>query len=310
MNYRAVTSEILADSFGTTEEDLDDECLGLLDAMDKGYRIIGGLEREKLIASILKKIEYDKQVIGAPERTNRWFEGWKENLDEFRNSDYNLDALMPKFIRKRQPIRFMGDYIIPNEEHFEHVYFNIYRTWLFKKYFNKYDSIYDIGCGSSYNLIKLCSLYPDKKVYGFDFVQSSVDIVTDLAQKHSLNASGGIFNLIEPDFDIVLDKNSLVFTSGAIEQIASKFDKFIDFILQKKPSLVVHVEPTYEVYDQEILFDYLAAKFHKKRGYTMGYLTRLKELEAEGKIEILKVKRLNFGSMFFEGFTNIIWRPL
>ena len=310
MSYKSLSLETLADSFGTTKEDFSPECLKLFDSMDKGYRVISGLEREKLIASILKRIEEDRQIIGAPERTERWLQGWKENLDEFRDSDYSLKALMPKFIRKGQPIRFMGQYIMPNEDHFEHVYFNIYRTWLFGKYFGDYESIYDIGCGSSYNLIKLCSMYPDKKVYGFDFVQSSVDIVDELAKKHSLNAKGGLFNLIEPDFDISLDDNSLVFTSGAIEQIASKFDKFIDFILEKRPSLVVHVEPTYEVYDQEILFDYLAAKFHCKRGYTMGYLPRLKKLEKEGKIEILNVKRLNFGSMFFEGFTNIIWRPL
>ena len=83
-----------------------------------------------------------------------------------------------------------------------------------------------------------------------------------------------------------------------------------DFLLEKKPSLVVHIEPIYEVYDQDILFDYLAAKFHSKRGYTAGYLPRLKELEAKGKIEILNVQRLNFGSLLFEGFTNIIWRPV
>jgi hypothetical protein len=95
-----------------------------------------------------------------------------------------------------------------------------------------------------------------------------------------------------------------------IEQIASKFEKFIDFLLEKKPELVVHIEPTYEVYDQDILFDYLAAKFHKKRGYTRGYLPRLKDLEINNKIEIIKIKRLDFGSLFMEGYTCIIWKPL
>ena len=217
---------------------------------------------------------------------------------------------MPKFIRKNQPIRFMGDYIIPSESHFEHVYFNIFRAWLFEKYFSKYDTIYDVGCGSSYNLIELCRRFPDKKVYGFDFVQSSVDIVNDLSKHHGFNTEGRLFNMIEPDFDVQLNDNSVFFTSGAIEQIASKFDNLIDFLLEKKPDLVVHIEPTYEVYDQSLLFDYLAAKFHRKRGYTMGYLPALQKLEAEGKIEIIKIKRLNFGSLFMEGFTNIIWRPL
>ena len=309
MTYKTLTKKILADSFGSTEEALTPACLEIFESMKKRYRVVDGIDREKLI-NVLKRIEDDKQVIGAPERTDKWDKGWKENLDEFRESEYDLSALIPKFIRKNQPIRFMGEYILPEEEHFEHVYFNVYRTWLFEKTFSHYDSIYDIGCGSSYNLIKLCNMFPDKKIYGFDFVQSSVDIVSDLVEKHSLNAQGGLFNMIDPDFNIELDSNSLVFTSGAIEQIASKFEKFLEFLLEKKPQIVVHVEPTYEVYDQDILFDYLAAKFHSKRGYTMGYLPRLKQLELDGKIEILNVKRLNFGSLFFEGFTNIIWKPV
>ena len=116
--------------------------------------------------------------------------------------------------------------------------------------------------------------------------------------------------MIEPDESLDIVPNSIAFTSGAIEQIASKFDKFLDFLLRKKPDLVVHIEPTYEVYDQDNLFDYLAAKFHAKRGYTQGYLPKLKALEAEGKIELIKVKRLMFGSLFMEGYTYMVWRPL
>jgi hypothetical protein len=310
MNYKFITPEVLADSFGISVDDLTNKSLKLLNDMNTKYTIISGEERDRLLVDIINKIESDTQVIGAPDRTKRWFDGWKENLDDFQNSEFNLDTLMPKFIRKNQPIRFMGEYVHTAEEHFEHVYFDIFRTWLFEKYFESYSTIYDIGCGSSYNLIKLCEMYPDKKVYGFDFVQSSVDIVTGLANNHGLNAEGSLFNIIEPDFNITIDEDSLIFTSGVIEQIASRFDKFIDFLLQKKPKLVVHVEPTYEVYNQEILFDNIAAKFHDKRGYTKGYLPRLQELERENKIEILKIKRLNFGSLFMEGYTNIIWRPL
>ena len=70
------------------------------------------------------------------------------------------------------------------------------------------------------------------------------------------------------------------------------------------------MEPTVELYDETNLVDHLAAKFHKKRGYTQGYLPRLKALEAEKKVEILKVKRTYFGSLFMEGFSFIIWRPV
>ncbi len=310
LEIKNVDLQTLADSFGTDISDVKKMCEEKLDAIDTEYKIYSGSKREKLIIEILKSIDSDKQIIGAPERTEVWNDGWNENLTLLKKNNYQLDSLLPKFIRKNKPMRFMGEYILPNEKNFEHEYFNIYRSWLFDKYFSDYDSIYDIGCGSSYNLVELCKQFPKKKIYGFDFVQSSVDIVNEISKFYNFNSEGKIFDIINPDFKIHLDENSLIFTAGVIEQIAGKFDKFIDYILQMKPKLVVNSEPIYELYDQDNLFDYLAAKFHYKRGYTRGYLTRLLELEKEGKIEIIKLKRLNFGSLLMEGYTCIVWKPL
>jgi len=310
LEKKNVDLQILADSFGTDISDVKKICEKQLDNMDTGYTVYSGLQREKLIVEILKSIDSDKQVIGAPERTNVWNDGWNENLNLLKNNNYQLESLLPKFIKKNKPMRFMGEYILPNEQNFEREYFNIYRSWLFEKYFSNFDSIYDIGCGSSYNLVELCKQFPKKKIYGFDFVQSSVDIVNEVSEFHNFNAEGKIFDIINPDHNIRLDENSLVFTAGVIEQVAGKFEKFIDYILQMKPKLVVNSEPIYELYDQDIPFDYLAAKFHSKRGYTIGYLPRLLELEKEGRIKIIKIQRLNFGSLFIEGYNCIIWKPL
>ena len=82
----------------------------------------------------------------------------------------------------------------------------------------------------------------------------------------------------------------------------------LQYLLKNKPKLVVHLEPTIELYDENNLIDYLAIIFHRKRGYTQGYLTLLQELELKGVLEIIKVKRLEFGSTFMEGFTYIIWK--
>ena len=94
-----------------------------------------------------------------------------------------------------------------------------------------------------------------------------------------------------------------------IEQLASNFEAFLQFLLKHSPALCVHVEPTIELYDENNLVDYLAMKFHRKRGYTENYLTRLRELEAKNKIGILKVKRPFFGSLYMEGYSYMVWRP-
>ena len=310
LGIKNINLQTLADSFGSDISDVKNICHDKLNKIDTEYKVYSGIEREKLIVEILKLIDSDRQVIGASERTNVWNDGWNENLNLLKNNNYQLDSLLPKFIKKNRPMRFMGEYILPNEQNFEHEYFNIFRSWLFDKYFSDYDSIYDIGCGSSYNLVELCKKFPDKKIYGFDFVQSSVDIVNEISEYYKFNTEGKIFDITNPDRDISLDDNSLVFTAGVIEQVASKFEKFVEYLLEMKPKLVVHVEPIYELYDQDILFDYLAAKFHYKRGYTRGYLPKLFDLEKAGKIEIIKLKRLNFGSLLMEGFTCIAWKPL
>ena len=115
--------------------------------------------------------------------------------------------------------------------------------------------------------------------------------------------------MLNPDDSFKIASNSAIFTIGAIEQLASNFEAFLQFLLKNRPLLCVHVEPTIELYDKDNLVDYLAIKFHKKRGYTENFLTRLKKLEKEGEIEILKVKRLFFGSLYMEGYSLFIWRP-
>jgi hypothetical protein len=51
-------------------------------------------------------------------------------------------------------------------------------------------------------------------------------------------------------------------------------------------------------------------RYHSDRGYLGGFLPYLKNLEAHKKIEIIKVKRMYFGSLYHEGYTCVIWKPL
>ena len=81
---------------------------------------------------------------------------------------------------------------------------------------------------------------------------------------------------------------------GALEQIGTNFEPFLQFILEQKPSLFVHVDSILEWYDENSLMDYLAAKFCRKRKYLEGYSPRLEQLEKEAKIEILKKWRSPF----------------
>ncbi|MFH1996537.1 MAG: class I SAM-dependent methyltransferase, partial [Candidatus Omnitrophota bacterium] len=177
------------------------------------------------------------------------------------------------------------------------------------KYMKEYSSIYEFGCGTGFNLATLANIFPEKSLYGSDFVPAPRDMINKMAETYDWKISGHLFNMIEPDKEFTIAENSVIFTFGSIEQLAGRFEAFLQYLLTNKPKLCMHLEPTIELYDENNLFDYLAIKFHKKRGYTQNYLNRLRELEKEGKLEIVSVKRLNFGSLMMEGFTYIVWKP-
>lgn len=305
-----ITISDFLESFGAEANSMTQECIDLINSKNFNYEVVECNRRDEIILDVLKKIESDKQVVGAIERKDIWNNGWTENLQEFISSGYDLQKLVPKFIRPNKIIRYKQKYIWPADPDFELNFYLVFRGWLFARYFKKFSNIYEFGCGTGFNLVALSQMYPDKCLYGTDFVKSSVDLVNVVSKAYNIKLKGAIFDMINPDETFRLRKNSLIFTIGSIEQLASKFEDFLQYLLRNQPELCVHVEPTVELFDESILIDYLAIKFYKKRGYTQGFLPRLQELENKGVIDILNVKRLFFGSLFMEGYNLIIWRPV
>jgi len=297
-------------SFDTEVKTFSKKCLTRIEEGNFDFEYLNEKERDRTILDVLKKIEHDNQIIGTPDRQEIWMKGWAENFDMYINSSYDLSALVPKFIKDRKIIRFNSDYIKPSNPRFEYDYMTVFRHWLFEQYFSKFDNIYEFGCGTGLNLVLLSEIFPEKSYFGSDFVPSSVDLVNKVGEKLNRCISAQLFNMVVPDYNFKIKRNSLVFTFGAIEQLASNFHNLINYILYQKPDRCVHIEPTIELYDENNLIDYLAIKFHEKRGYTTGLLTHLRELERDGKVEIEKVKRLGFGSLFMEGYMYYIWKPL
>ena len=116
--------------------------------------------------------------------------------------------------------------------------------------------------------------------------------------------------MLEPRSDYNIPKSSGVFTFGSLEQLASDLEPMINFLLDSSPDIIVHTEPAIELYDDSKLNDYLAIKFQGNRGYSAGLLPLLESLEKQGKIKLIKVKRLFFGSLYMEGYNTFVWKKV
>jgi hypothetical protein len=53
---------------------------------------------------------------------------------------------------------------------------------------------------------------------------------------------------MDPDYSLALERNSAVLTLVTIEQLAGRFEAFLDYLLHWRPGLCIHVEPIAELY--------------------------------------------------------------
>ena len=299
-----------ADLFGTEPASLPPACLDLINKGNWAYAPFPQAERDQIILDFLRRIR-DRQFSFVTEGDKaRWIEGWGENLKGFKQTAGDLDALLPRYIRPNMPVRLNGDFVKTADPYFEKHWYEVFREWLFLTFFKGFDHIFEFGCGSGFNVARLAELYPKATVHGLDWAEPSVEIVENLRSVKSLKTFGHLFDFFKPDYSVEIPPNSAVVTVGALEQTGDNNTKFLDFLMAKRPALVVHVEPTYDWYDPNSLIDHLAITAHDLRNFWRGYHERLLKLKEQGKVEILKTKRANLGSLVLEGYSQTIWRPI
>ncbi|MBW2334254.1 MAG: hypothetical protein JRF06_04035 [Deltaproteobacteria bacterium] len=304
----ALNCNDFAEIFGVPEKELPAGCRQVILDTDFRFRIAVGAEREKCFLRAHKTLYNDLKVSGE-HRKQDWEKGWRENLNEYVQNDFDSNSLIPKFVRQKEYIRFQGNYISPANPNFETAFVTVLRNFLFEKYFKTFNDICEFGCGTGHNLIHLAKLWPEKKLYGLDWAESACELIDTIAQNKQLNLQSTKFDMFYPEWDKTLGPMTAVFTVGAMEQLGTRFSNFADFLVSKEIGICVNVETIYEMYDQDCLFDFVAAKYLEKRNYLQGFYGYLKKLESKNKVRILDVRR-TFGSFYHDGYSYIVWQPV
>ena len=287
------------------------ECVELLSGItyDFRYQHLDKAGRDRLVISILGRIDSLDLSLAGPEGKGRWEKGWQENLGNFIAKSYVLEELIPKYIRPGQPKRLFGDYITPQDLHFELNFYTLLSRWLFGKYLADVDAIYEFGCGPAHNIAALAKMFPEKEIHGLDWVSAPRQIIGLMANKHGYKVSGHLFDMFAPDENLAVKPNSAFLSIGSFEQLGANFETFLQFAIRKAPAIFVQVECFLELCDQNNLSDFLAVKHNLQRNYLRGYLARLRELEAEGKIQIIKAHKVECCGLYYDGYSYVIWKP-
>jgi SAM-dependent methyltransferase len=294
--------------FGVAANAMPKPCLDLIAKADFSYEEPSPAKRDEIILGVLRHIDSGAPTQVGPQREDLWERCWAENLEKFVGSQFELEALVPKFIKPDQPVRLHQRYVVPRNPAFELAFFQVCRAFYFQKYFAGLRSVYEFGCGTGFNLVALAQQMPGTKLYGLDWSHSACEMVNLIGQRHKLDISGVRFDFFNPDRGTRFDAGSAVMTMCALEQLGPRHGAFLGFLLEKKPAICLNMEPIEELYDENNLADYLALRYHRTRGYLSGFLPRLKDLEAEGRVKILEVRRMYFGSLYHEGYSFVVWQ--
>ena len=305
-----------ARDFGLLEEEITPECFLEFGRHNFEYSIIDPERLYNTFDSVLDGIEKKSKIISGKNRKNDWEDGWRESLENFVQSNFDVNTLTPRYYsseledRDNSILRMEGRYIKATSPNFLANLQRVLRKQIYSQYFKGFDNVYEFGCGSSFNFEDVFELYPNMKCVGLDWSNAAIEIINLLRQKKDWNIEGHRFDFFEPDENLDIRRNSVLFTFGALEQTGDQYENFLQFILRKKPDLCVNIEPIDVFYDDKKILGYLGKKYHSNRNYLKNYLPRLKELEKEKKIEIFKTAKSSFGCTFQNIWSTIVWKPV
>lgn len=312
MPKKTLTIKDFADLFGVPIENLPQNCVDIISQNDFGFKRVNARQRDEIILMILKNINSGNlfRVEGNEEGKKIWQKRWAERLVKFKKSGFDLTELIPEFLKNGDILRLHDDFIIARVPSFRLNFHKFLCQWIYQKYFREVDVVYEFGCGTAFNLIELARVFPEKMLYGLDWVSPVSGIIRLIAEKYDYNIHGGLFDMFSPNFDLVIENNSAFFTFSALEQLGKNFQPYLDFVLAKSPDIVVDIDAFVDLCNPDSLPDYLAIMFNQKRNYLNGYIMALRELEKKKKIIIQKIHKVPFGTLYQNGFSYVVWTPL
>lgn len=305
-----LTAGDFAEAFGINESALPKACLEKIAEANFSYDVVNPEEERRLYSEILKKLNAGQFSAVGRARQAVWEKGWQEDLQRLKEGNSDPEEILPKYYQSNHRLRWNGKWMAPADPLFEIHFFTALRLWIFQHFLSQADAIVEMGCGTGLNLLLLAKMFPRKKLWGLDWTLSSQKIMEELAGRYFLNLRGHPFDFFRPDFDFRLEKNCAVITVTALEQVGKDHGPFLEYLLAQKPAVVLSIEPLHELYDANDPFDALALRYHRDRGYLENYLTDLRRLETEKRIQILSARRSRFGGLYNETYSWVAWRPL
>jgi len=277
--------------------------------LDLSFRSLTPSERDESLIQTVNSLLSELPLAGR-HRQDAWESGWGQNLEELNRGSVE-STIIPKYFNKSRLVRWRQELVAPIHKDMEYQMLGFIVDWISDSFLGDYSSIYEFGAGTGHNLLRIRKRHASPILWGLDWARSSQKLIQEIAEcRKDPNLRASHFDYFNPDETFLLKDSSAVLTVASLEQVGTTFEPFLGYLMRNNPRLVIHIEPIGELLDQNNVLDYLSLRYFEKRNYLSGYLTRLRELESRQEIEIVTAQRTYMGSLFIDGYSIIIWRPV
>ena len=270
------------------------------------YRNLTDAEAIKVVSEIRLKINDPNTRKAGPEFKANWESNWNENLSRY-NSAADDFSLVPAFISSTEILRFRGYYIQPLVPDFEMKIVRILRQYLYENYLIDVSELHEFGAGTGFNLIQFCQIFPEKKTYGYDWSPSAVELIKKAGDAKGFQIQTHHFDMFNPDYSLQIDGNAGLLTVGAMEQLGTNWNPFLDFMLAKRFTIYINIETIYDYSQSEDDYIEITRQYIRRRNWLQGYYRELRRLENEGVIKIL-TQQVVIGSRFHDSWSFTVWK--
>ena len=282
--------------------------MGLEEEIIDRYKLVRVTSSElPIIESNLKNL-IEKFANTRSRNIQKWETGWKENLIEVINSKDFERALIPKYLTKSKYLRVNGQYYkAPHVNDVPLIHYDVIASLLRKLPKIDFDKIVELGAGSCNNAKLINDLFPSTPLLLTDWSSVSISIANHLNTIISSKISGAFYDFFALENTVDL-ANCLVITVHSLEQIGSDMS-ILERILEKKPKLILNIEPIVEDYKTTSELGSLMIELHNQREYFTGFPSWLSAKAHSKKIRILQSGKVSIGTEISEPYSFYIWEP-
>lgn len=293
---------------------VSDKCKKRIEELEIDAIKTSGQELERCILKIVREIIDNQPEKAGEHRRKDWKTGWEENYKEYIKGK-DIRALIPGYYNKYNFIRFNGHLYTCQSSSCELNSVRILINSIADAYLKDLDSIVELGAGTCHHIVELSkSLSKGVSFFALDWSDATKKIATELSNNHQVEKIHGYkCDFFDPCWEDNENKphgKVGVYSFAAFEQLGNNYMNMVEFIIEMKPSIVIQLEPLTETLPDSELLPYLSKKYSEKRGYLEGYTRYLTQLQEDGKIELLTISRMPFGSLFIEGYSLVAWKPV